>query len=158
MKKRVMVLVILAISLSLAGVALAAKFPGATVGFQWQNDPNVYTILTLKVNGTAKMASPIKFYTVSGVTFDASAPALQYPVSGSAFVKGPAGDQTLIVSLSGTLDATKEFIDLEGFISQTAGVGMVLVRGSLGNTWGTPVTVGITVLTAAQIKALVLPD
>ena len=35
MKKRLMVLLILAISLSLAGGALAAKFPGATVGFRW---------------------------------------------------------------------------------------------------------------------------
>ena len=26
---------------------------------------DVYSILTLKLNGTAKMASPIKFYTVS---------------------------------------------------------------------------------------------
>ena len=103
MKKRLMVLVILAMSLSLAGGALAAKFPGATVGFQWQNDPNVYTILTLKLNGTAKMASPMKFYTVSGITFDTSLPPAQYPVSGSAYVTGPAGSQTLVFSLSGTL-------------------------------------------------------
>ena len=38
MKKRLMVLLILALSLTVAGGALAAKFPGATVGFQWGSD------------------------------------------------------------------------------------------------------------------------
>jgi hypothetical protein len=155
MKKRLMVLLILALSLSLAGGALAAKFPGATVGFQWQNDPNVFTILTLKLNGTAKMASPIKFYTVSGVSFDTTNPIAQYPVSGSAYIKGPVGDQRLIFSLSGTLMI--DFIDMEGAIHQTPGGDIVIVRLSQDNVWGTPVQVPITALTAAQIKALTLP-
>jgi hypothetical protein len=154
MKKRLMVLLILAMSLSLAGEVLAAKFPGATVGFRW-GVTNVYSILTLKLNGTAKMASPMKFYTVSGVTCDTVNGDQQYPVSGSAYVTGPAGTQTLVFSLSGTLLA--EFIDLEGHIGQTTGTGNVAVRVSLGNTWGTPAVVGITLLTADQIKALVLP-
>ena len=83
MKKRLMVLLILAMSLSLAGGALAAKFPGATVGFRW-GMTDVYSILTLKVNGTAKMASPIKFYTVSGVTFDISNACLRSTRSAAA--------------------------------------------------------------------------
>jgi hypothetical protein len=154
MKKRLMVLLILAMSLSLAGGALAAKFPGATVGFRW-GTTDVYSILTLKLNGTAKMDSPVKFYMVSGVTFDTTNPIAQYPVSGSAYIKGPVGSQTLVFSLSGTL--LTEFIDLEGSIPQTTGAGGVYVRVSPSNTWGTPVQVPITVLTADQIKALTLP-
>jgi hypothetical protein len=157
MKKKLMVLLVLAMSLSLAGSALAATFPGATVGFQWQNNLNVYTILTLKVNGTAKMASPIKFYTVSGVTFDTTNSLAQYPVSGTAYVKGPAGSQILFFSLSGTLALTGQFIDLEGAIYQTAGTGDVYVRASQDNAWGNQVNVHITMLTAAQIKALNFP-
>ena len=157
MKKRLMVLLILAMALSLAGGALGATFPGATVGFQWQNDPSVYTILTLKLNGTAKMDSPMKFYTVSGVTFDTATPYPHYPVSGSAYVRGPVGSQSLIFSLSGTHAPAQEFINLEGSISQTTGTGTVWVRGSLGNVWGNQVDVPITALTAAQIKALVFP-
>ena len=88
------------------------KISGATVGFQWQNKPSVYTILTLKLNGTAKMDSPMKFYTVSGVTFDTAMPIAQYPVSGSAYVTGPVGSQMLKISLSGTLAIAQEFIDL----------------------------------------------
>ena len=155
MKKRLMVLLILAMSLSLAGGALAAKFPGATVGFQWNNDPSVYTILTLKLNGTAKMASPMKFYTVSGVTFDTANAIAQYPVSGSAYVTGPAGNQHLIFSLSGTL--IQDFIDLEGAISQPIVAGTVFVRVSQNNVWGPSVQLPITTLTAAQINALIFP-
>jgi hypothetical protein len=157
MKKRLTVLLILAMSLSLAGGALAAKFPAATVGFQWQNNPNVYTILTLKLNGTANMDSPMKFYTVSGITFDVTIPAAQYPVSGSAYVKGTVGNQTLLFSLSGSLFLTQEFVDLEGGISQTTGAGNVFVRASIGNVWGTPALIPIQALTAAEIKALILP-
>jgi hypothetical protein len=158
MKKRLMVLLILAVSLPLAGGALAAQFPAATVGFQWQNNPNVYTILTLKLNGTAKMASPMKFYTVSGITFDTTIAAAQYPVSGSAYVKVDLlGDKTLYFSLSGSLGAALEFIDLEGLIGEFNGAGAVVVRGSLDSNWGKPVWVPITALTADQIKALILP-
>jgi hypothetical protein len=155
MRKRLMVIALLALSITVASGALAAKFPGATVGFQWNNDPSVYTILTLKLNGTAKMDSPMKFYTVSGITFDTAGPAVSYPVSGSAYVRGPAGGQHLKFSLSGTF--TTEFIDLEGVIYQTLAVGVVIVRGSVGNVWETPVEIPITPLTADQIKALIIP-
>jgi hypothetical protein len=158
MKKRLTVLLILAMSLSLAGGALAAKFPEATVGFQWQNNLNVYTILTLKLNGTAKMAGPVKFYTVSGVTFDTNNAGAQYPVSGSAYVKVDLlGHKTLFFSLNGSFGVVAEFIDLEGAIAETTGGGVVLVRVSQNNVWGTPAFINITALTADQIKALVLP-
>ena len=125
MKKRLMVLLILAISLSLAGGALAAKFPGATVGFRW-GMTDVYSILTLKLNGTAKMASPMKFYTVSGVTFDTSLPAAQYPVSGSAYVTGPAGSQTLVFSLSGSLALMDNLLIWKGSYPKPPGWGMFM--------------------------------
>jgi len=159
MKKRLMISLILALSLALAGVALtgagqAASFPGATVGFQWSNNPNVYTVLTLKLNGTAKMSHPLKLYTVTGVTFDVSTTA-QYPVSGSAYVKGTAGSQVLLLSLSGTF--ANQFIDLGGDLFQQTGLGTIAVRASQGAVWGAPAIIGITALTAAQIKALTLP-
>ena len=156
MKKRLMVLLILALSLSVAGGALAAKFPGATVGFQW-GVTNVYTILTLKLNGTAKMDSPIKFYTVSGVTFDTTNPPAQYPVSGTAYVKGPAGNQTLIFSLSGTLALLNNLLIWKGSYPKPTGLGRFLFEPARIMYGELRVRLTITVLTADQIKALVFP-
>ena len=154
MKKRLMVLVILALSVSLAAVAQAATWPPKSLAFQWQNDPNVYTILAIKQTGSVKTANrTTKFYDLSGATFNSTNPALQYPMGGYGYVNGAA----FIFSLSGTMDfvGSNGFFNLEGTLFPTG--GGTTVRGSFDAVWGTAVAIPILVVPASALNFPLMP-
>jgi hypothetical protein len=84
MNKRLVVLVLLALALSLPAGALAAAFPPSSLALKWDGLNN-YTVLTVKLAGTVKMApGPVKFYNLNGVSF--SQTGWLYPVTGSGYL------------------------------------------------------------------------
>ncbi len=154
MKKRLMVLVILALSVSLAAVAQAAAWPPKSLAFQWQNDPNVYTILAIKQTGSVKTLNrTTKFYDLSGATFDSTDANLQYPIGGYGYVNGAA----FIFCLSGTMEfaGSNGFFNLEGTLFPTG--GGTTVRGSFNGGWGTTVAVPIVVVPASALNFPLMP-
>ena len=89
MKKKLLVLVVLALALSLPAGALAAAFPPSSLAFQWDTETK-YTVLTVKLAGTVKMApGPVKFYQLSGASFSPN--GWYYPVTGSGYFDAARG-------------------------------------------------------------------
>lgn len=85
MLKRLMVIALLALSLTVAGGALAAAFPQKSMAFHWETT-DVYTVISAKQSGNVKMApGAVKFYLLTGVSF-AQTGGWFCPVTGSGFM------------------------------------------------------------------------
>ena len=139
MKKRLMVVAILALSIILATGAMSdarAAWPPKSLAFQWEN-PNLYTVLALKPAGKVKMANrTVKFYQLTGVIFYTNLPVNQFPVGGYGYLDG----DVFIFSLSGTmytgLPTHNSFLNLQGRL-MPSGDGLVDARSSDDTAWGT---------------------
>jgi hypothetical protein len=160
MKKAVMFGIVLVLALSLPAWAFAATFPPSTVAFELKEKPDVFIVLTLKANGSAKMSNQVKFYNVAGVAFDKNNAMVQFPVSGSAYVNTDfGGNQTLYFSLSGSLDVFFDnhwFVSLQGWINSSLNDGQVHIRQS-ESQWAAPQKFQIRPLTPTELKALSIP-
>lgn len=148
MKKRLMISLILALSLALSSWAQAA-WPPSSLAFQWGVGNN-YTILSVKLGSSIRMADGVvKFYQLSGIYYDITAPSLAITLSGMGYV---GQDGVFVFSLNGSLGSN--FYDIYGRL-QSTGVGNAWYRSSSDAGWG--VSTGSIAVTMVLPKTLPRP-
>ena len=83
MKRRLAILILLALIFSLPAGVQAAGFPPKTLAFSWQGTS--YTVLSLKANGKVQMApGVVTFYLLTGICFQTG--NWFCPVTGTGFL------------------------------------------------------------------------
>ncbi len=131
MKKILLTILVFVLSLSLAGIAIAASpKPPASICFNIAENQNEFSFL-IKPMGNIKMSGgPAKFYSIQGVFFD---PANDGPaaVSGSGFMDGDV--------FRFSLNTTYRFQNLAGFGQIDGYWDVVAKTGSMYTYWNSTV-------------------
>jgi hypothetical protein len=152
MKKTLLILMALLLSLSVAGAALAGGAnPPKALALKW--DPwNEVDLLTIKMNAPLKTADgKVKFYTIAGNHLWLSDPAeMSIPIAGAGHVI--PGTTTFHFSYSGSYKSGSSFYGLmcEGDYDLFLGTGTLTFQylnfGVIGNpiNTGNRQTIGIT--------------
>jgi hypothetical protein len=136
MKKCLIVLMVLVLSLSAATGARAAGFPASATAFKLTAGGNdFYVVLSVKLSGAVKMAGgPVKFYRLSGSFINPNPPgAYTVPLSGAGYLY----QNKLILTLSGSMfvSGLPVFFNLEGILDKAnSGAQGIYFRGS--HIWG----------------------